>query len=195
MALLALAVIVCAVAIPKMMKGERSFFQSESYAELRPSQDSAFKNRFGTEAGPLLVIFMDFQCPACREELPQVRSLVTKHPAWKLQIVNFPLDGHRLAIPAARLAEQSRLLGKYDVAVETLLAKPIQESLPELRNLVRKWSTGLSQDVLTSATAQVESDGKLCNELALFQTPTFVIWKDRKPLMILDEAELKRRIS
>ncbi|MBP2335650.1 protein-disulfide isomerase [Saccharothrix coeruleofusca] len=62
-----------------------------------------------------LVEFLDFQCPACASYYTGVTKKLEQDYRGRITFVtrNFPLEGHPLAVPAARAAEAAGKQGKY----------------------------------------------------------------------------------
>lgn len=62
-----------------------------------------------------VVEFLDYQCPACAAYYAGVTRQLEQDYDGRITFVvrNFPLDGHPLAVPAARAAEAAGLQGQY----------------------------------------------------------------------------------
>lgn len=69
----------------------------------------------GPSGAPVqLVVFSDFQCPACAAAEPALKELLTRHgDRIRLSFRHFPLRMHRWAVPAARAAEAAGVQGKF----------------------------------------------------------------------------------
>jgi protein-disulfide isomerase len=49
-----------------------------------------------------IVLFSDYECPACKAAVPHIAALRDKYPsAVSVVVRHFPIDGHRFARPAA----------------------------------------------------------------------------------------------
>ncbi|MBU0648068.1 DsbA family protein [Patescibacteria group bacterium] len=73
-----------------------------------------------------LVVFEDYQCPACRSLSPIFESMVDKYPGQvSYTYRHFQLDGHPLALPAALVAEAAGAQGKFWEMHNWLLANNI----------------------------------------------------------------------
>jgi protein-disulfide isomerase len=76
--------------------------------------------RLGPSSAPVqLIEFADFECPFCGDFHKKIKMLRERYPAEvSLTYVHFPLQGHRFALSAARVAEcagdQGRFESMYD---------------------------------------------------------------------------------
>jgi protein-disulfide isomerase len=88
---------------------------SSSVAAPSPTAVSAGDHvRGNPEAGVTLVVYGDFQCPACKEEA-EVVARAWRQIGERVQLVfrHYPLDSHRHAFLAARYAEAAARQGKF----------------------------------------------------------------------------------
>jgi protein-disulfide isomerase len=69
-----------------------------------------------------VVEFMDFQCPPCRSSWPVLKRLLKDHPELTYRPINFPLQMHPFAFPAAIASEVARDNGKFDVVFDDLFS-------------------------------------------------------------------------
>jgi protein-disulfide isomerase len=69
----------------------------------------------GSERAPVtVVVFADFECPACRQEAPLIREAVDQFRGRaKLVFKHYPLQVHPRAKPAAAAAEAAHRQGKF----------------------------------------------------------------------------------
>jgi protein-disulfide isomerase len=77
---------------------------------------AASGHRMGSRSAPVtLVIFSDFQCPACRALAGSLREVRAKHPN-DLAVVfrHFPLPKHPLAVPAVHASECAAEQGRFE---------------------------------------------------------------------------------
>jgi protein-disulfide isomerase len=66
------------------------------------------------DARVTLTVFMDFQCPYCSREFPEIEKLLKQYPQdLRLVIKHFPLASHKFATPAAIGALAADRQGKY----------------------------------------------------------------------------------
>jgi len=74
-------------------------------------------HRVGDPSAPVtIVVFGDFECPACRAFETETEPAIRKLFPQKVAIVfrHFPLPYHRFAYPAARAAECAGLQSRFD---------------------------------------------------------------------------------
>ncbi|HEY3287424.1 MAG TPA: thioredoxin domain-containing protein [Gemmatimonadaceae bacterium] len=128
-----------------------------------------------------IVVFTDFECPACQEFHKRVMHLKQKEPsAFALRMVHYPLAMHRFANAAARAADcaarQSRLSSMYDL----LFAKQDSFGLKEWTAYAR--DAGITDTAAfarcvrdeNSHTA-IEGGRQLGQALAIEGTPTVLL--------------------
>jgi protein-disulfide isomerase len=86
----------------------------------------------GPKRAPVtLVVFSDFQCPACRVLAGSVHEVRTRHPgAVNVVYRHFPLRAHAAAIPAARASECAAAQGRFEAFHDVVFAR--QDSLGRL---------------------------------------------------------------
>ncbi|MDE2764660.1 MAG: thioredoxin domain-containing protein [Gemmatimonadota bacterium] len=96
-------------------------------------QDLMFDRRIGSaDALYKLVVWFDYQCPACRRFEGEV-DLARQTLADSVAVIyrHFPLSGHALAFEAAVAAECAREQSRFPEIHRALLASPLNgESLP-----------------------------------------------------------------
>lgn len=119
------AVLYRAISTPEVGDGARAF---EGW-----KQDLMFNRRIGSAEAPYkLVVWFDYQCPACRwfeSELDVARQKL----GGDLSVVyrHFPLSVHPLAFEAAVAAECAREQGRFPQMHRALFGNPLNgESLP-----------------------------------------------------------------
>ena len=78
--------------------------------------------RMGPSQAPVeLIEFADFECPYCGDFHKKVKALRERYPTQiALIYVQFPLPGHRFAVPAARAAECAREQGRFEAMYDRL---------------------------------------------------------------------------
>ena len=82
-----------------------------------------------------LVVFSDYECPACRAFSKVVDSLRARHPdVLSVYYRNLPIPSHKYARPAAFAAECAALQGRYKEAHRLLFSD--QDSIG-----IRSWSS------------------------------------------------------
>lgn len=159
--------------------------------------------RFGAEKAKVtMVLFTDYQCPACRaleKELMQIGSndlaVVIRH---------FPLNGHTYAEPAARAAVCAGQQARFREIHEALFAASDtidRVSFPRLASQVGVADTAefkvcLDSDATRLAVANDLSDGK---KLGIVATPTFLLNGDQyvgtTALRLLYEKKLEEVVK
>jgi protein-disulfide isomerase len=97
---------------------------SEQKAKFVPNWRSLLSSetQMGSPAAPVqLVEFADFECPFCGEFYKKLKAALEHYPS-KLTViyVHFPLQGHRFALPAARVAECASDQGRFEAMYEQL---------------------------------------------------------------------------
>jgi protein-disulfide isomerase len=75
-------------------------------------------------ATPVLTVFSDFQCPACKKFAPEMRKIEAGYQGKvKFDFRNYPLSQHKNAKAAARAAEAAAKQGKFEEMHDMLFAK------------------------------------------------------------------------
>lgn len=84
--------------------------------------DLAMGVRLGSDSAPTqLIEFADFECPFCGSFHKTLKVLAQKYRNQiGLTYVHFPLQGHRFAIPAARVAECASNQGRFEAMYDRL---------------------------------------------------------------------------
>lgn len=129
-----------------------------------------------------LVEFSDFECPFCKRARPTIAQLKKKYGA-KLRVVfkHLPLDFHRQAKPAARLADAVHRKGgdaAFWRAVDLLFAA---ESLSEDHLVALGQELGLTEQEARDAVrsdapnARLDKDAALAADLEANGTPHFFV--------------------
>lgn len=151
-------------------------------------------------SGPLAIIeFTDFQCPFCarhaREIMPAIKREIVDSGMARYAVVNFPLNIHPQAIPAAEAAECAADDGKYwemhDLLFErqgTLATADYAAYAKELGLNPALFAKCLSSD---AKLAKVEADKALAARLQVRGTPGFFLGRMRAD----GGVDLLRRIN
>lgn len=76
---------------------------------------AATGNRIGSEDAPVtVVVFSDFQCPACARFAESLHEVQARHPGRVSAVYrHFPLPNHAFAVPAARASECAAAQGRF----------------------------------------------------------------------------------
>jgi protein-disulfide isomerase len=128
-----------------------------------------------------LVVFSDYECPACRRLFWQLDTLRAKFPTQlSVYYRNVPIAYHRKARPAALAAECAAVQGRFETAHRLLFIQG--DSIG-----IRPWgrfaaaagitdTARFSDCVRDSLTvAQLVRDEQAANTLGLRATPTFLL--------------------
>jgi protein-disulfide isomerase len=100
----------------------------------------------GPEDAPVtLVLFSDFQCPYCARLDPQLMTLLDEFPEdLKIVYKNFPIRGHRYAVPAALAALAAARQGKFWPFHDELFATA-KLDMPAIDAIARKLKLDLKK--------------------------------------------------
>jgi protein-disulfide isomerase len=157
---------------------------------------------YGSSSAPIeMVVFTDYQCPACRALYENtLRPMISDYVAsGKVYLVHhdFPLPGHKYGYEAARWEEAAARVGEFANAEAALydnqdawgasgdIAKYMSAAMPASDfKRVEKLMQGCSfQDQPGSCPldATIEADRALGQQIPVRYTPTYVIvYKGRK---------------
>lgn len=133
-----------------------------------------------TTADYVLVEFLDYECPACRQMHPHVADLASGHPAVLTIVVHFPLSRIHPHAEAAALAavcaeDQGRFgpMHEYLMAATDWMAKPGWDQVARSTGILdlSRFQACLTGDV---ARARLASDREAALAFEVQGTPTFV---------------------
>jgi protein-disulfide isomerase len=157
--------------------------------------------RFGSPEAPVqLIEFADFECPFCASFHDTLETVRQRYPAQiALTYVHYPIQGHRFAEPAARVAECAGEQGRFEAMHSRLYEWQDQFGL-------KPWSEfAIAAGVADVAAfescarrmdplASVVEGRKLADQLDVRATPTVIIngWQLRRPP---DAAELEAMVK
>jgi protein-disulfide isomerase len=164
-------------------------------------QDLVKGARLGPDAAPVqLIEFADFECPYCGDFHQKLKALRKRYPSQiGLTFVNFPIPGHRFAIPAARVAECAGDQGRFEAMHDQLFEGQDQFGLKPWDDYAR--AAGVPDLVafdacikMTDPIPRVEEGKALGAKLDVQGTPTVIIngWKLGHPPT---EAELDQMVQ
>lgn len=131
-----------------------------------------------------IVVFDDFECPACRAFHRTLRSLEAEYPkSLSLRIVYFPLDYHRFARPSARLAECTDNAEVYSRLVDAFFASQDSLGLISWEELAARAGHEKAAEAAICATlpdsserfARIARGIELGRKLGIAATPTVVL--------------------
>ena len=157
--------------------------------------------RFGSPEAPVqLIEFADFECPYCASFHETLQSVRQRYPTQiAVTYVHYPIQGHRFAEPAARVAECAGEQGRFEAMHARLYEWQDQFGL-------KPWSefataAGVADVAAfescvrrTDAVERVVEGRKLANQLDVHGTPTVIIngWQLRRPP---DATELEAMVK
>lgn len=124
-----------------------------------------------------LVEVMDFQCPPCQQAWPKLKSFLLRNHEVRYISVNFPLQIHQYAFPAAMACEVARKHGFHDEAFDDFLSGRVGIDKENLNRYLQRHK--ISPIIGTKATLPYENavrkDLELCRALKVQGTPTLLI--------------------
>lgn len=134
-----------------------------------------------SSAALVLVVFTDFECPACRQMHKTIKRLQSDVPGTiGLRLVHFPLRMHRFALPAARAASCASNAGQLVMMYDLLFEKQDSLGLKEWRSYAADAgiadSIGFADCVRSNdVPPEVDRGMALGRRLAILGTPTVVL--------------------
>lgn len=164
------------MALPCFAKA-KNLYEDDKVYEIRtydsPSRESNF-------ASVSLVVFTDFQCPACASAAATVNKLIQAYPnEIKYYVKNYPLSFHKYAFTAAVASLAARRQGKYwemyDILFKnyrSLSKKKILLYAEKIGLDIRQFKRDFEDERLKD---QVKADKSEGNKLGVSATPTFFI--------------------
>jgi protein-disulfide isomerase len=157
--------------------------------------------RMGSPEAPVqLIEFADFECPFCASFHKTLETVRQRYPTQvTLTFVHYPIQGHRFAEPAARVAECAGEQGRFEAMHARLFEwqnqlglKPWSEfasaagvsDLPTFESCIKG----------TEPLTRVVEGRKLADRLEVRGTPTLIIngWQLHRPP---DAAELEEMVQ
>jgi protein-disulfide isomerase len=134
-----------------------------------PGWDSlvAAGHHMGPDSGVTILVFSDFECPACRqfEEnalLPVMREFAG---VVDLAVRHFPLSYHRFAVPAAEASECAGRVGRFFEMYHALYRGQDSLGLKPFADIARE--AGVTDlDRFESCRASHEGAGRIASDLA-----------------------------
>ncbi len=130
-----------------------------------------------------MVVFSDYECPACRAFHGVVRELERDFPGvFEVRLIHMPLGYHRFARPSARLAECAAAEGRFRHATDVLFAMQDSLGLLSWSDMARSAKVSDPERVASCANEGVDSrfpridEGlRMSEEINARGTPTVVI--------------------
>ncbi len=118
-------VVICAVIITALVV-RREFFSAPPQRQHEFVTDwrgyAAHGQRMGATRAPVtVVVFSDFQCPACRVLADHLRAIRAEHPERVVVVYrHYPLPNHPFAAAAARASECAGEQGQFEAYHDAL---------------------------------------------------------------------------
>ncbi|WP_254696932.1 DsbA family protein [Octadecabacter sp. SW4] len=149
----------------------------------------------GNPEGDVTVVeFFDYNCPYCRQAMPEVQGMLDADPNVRLVYREWPILGEG-SVFAARAALASRNQGKYEEfhwAMMGMTGRAEEASVMRIANEV-----GLDIDQLLAdmespeVNAHLEESMRLSQALGFNGTPSFVIGEDLLPGFVEESVLLE----
>jgi protein-disulfide isomerase len=153
-------------------------------------EDLAKGIRLGSAEAPVqLIEFADFECPFCGSFHKTLKALRERYPTQvALTYVHFPIQGHRFAVPAARVAECAGEQGRFEAMHDRLFEEQDQLGLKSWGEFATEAgvpdSDAFDACIKRSGTVPRVVEGQqLGKELDVQGTPTVIVngWKFGNP--------------
>ncbi|MCL2450513.1 MAG: thioredoxin domain-containing protein, partial [Polyangiaceae bacterium] len=132
----------------------------------------------GPDDAPVTIVeFADFECPHCREAVPQIDAVLAAHPG-KVRLVykSYTLPFHTHGEPAARAAFAAGAQGKFWEMEHLLFERQQHLESADLERYARMLGLDVAKwkaDMATPAAGErVAHDRQLGEEMKLKGTPT-----------------------
>lgn len=127
-----------------------------------------------------IVEFSDFECPYCGKAHPTLSTLLSEFNGQvNLVFKNYPLDGHKNSMPAARAAVAAQLQGKFWELADALFEHQRELSVEKIRELAQSVGLDMARfdaDVASPAVQQrVDNDKKEGTGLGIQGTPSLFV--------------------
>lgn len=132
-----------------------------------------------------LVVFTDYECPACRQVGSGIEAYVKKKgDRLNYAVLNFPLPMHKQAKPLAVYAEAKALSGDF----WQQHTRTMQQEIPPSADLKRDLAA-LPQSDRQKAVETVDADMRLAKSLNVSATPTFYLCSKRGDAYKIDSLK------
>lgn len=143
--------------------------------------------------------FFDFQCPYCKKDFPTVRKVAKEDGKVRIVMKDWPIFGPPSPY-ASHLALAAHTIGKYDAALDGLMATRAKLSKAEVQAALT--GAGLDIDELErtyaahkkTIDAVIDRNTGIANAFAFRGTPSYVIGRSIY-FGVLSENDLKAAIS
>jgi len=155
-----------------------------SNQEILVRENSMIKKATGEEK-LVVVEFADYQCPACGSIIPEYKQIMEKYKEHVTFVFrDFPLNGHRNAVPAAQITRIAAEQGKFWEMHELIFKKQNEWSkVSDPSDLFVGYasSLGLNTSEIKSKLAsdiyqkEIKADIEDARVLGINSTPTFFV--------------------
>lgn len=133
-----------------------------------------------SSASVTLVMFSDFQCPACAAIHPIIQQIIDKYnDKVRFVVKNFPLERHKDALLAAKAAKAAERQGKFFEYIEILYKNQKSLDVESLKLYakslgldIKKFETDLSDEKIAESIKRDVEEGK---KLGVKATPTIFV--------------------
>jgi protein-disulfide isomerase len=127
-----------------------------------------------------IVEFSDFECPYCGRAHPALSTLLSEFDGQvNLVFKNFPLEGHKNSMPAARASVAAQLQGKFWPVADALFEHQRELSTDKIREIAQRAGLDMARfdaDVASAAVQQrVDNDKKEGASLGIQGTPSLFV--------------------
>jgi protein-disulfide isomerase/uncharacterized membrane protein len=162
----------------------------------------------GNVNAPVTIIeFADLLCPSCQQTYPVLEDLVKKSDG-RVRVVfhHFPLfmkEDHKMALPAATIAEMASEEGKFWDFLAAMYSRP-QAELQTMETIVDVYrSVGLNSETVMKrmndpkdpAIQRVTDDLNLANNIKIMSTPTLIIQAHGGPIEQVPTSLLEEKLN
>lgn len=170
--------------------------QAESQADILTSQRLLLEQDpnapvLGNPDGDVTVIeFFDYNCPYCRQAMPEVQAMLDADPNIRLVYREWPILGDG-SVFAAKAALASRSQGKYEEfhwAMMSMEGRAEEASVLRVADLVGLDIDQLLEDMEGPEIAEhIEASSRLSQALGFNGTPSFVIGQELLPGFVKED--------
>ncbi|MBY0489171.1 MAG: DsbA family protein [Gemmatimonadaceae bacterium] len=122
-----------------------------------------------------LLVVSDYQCPGCRAIEPTLDS-IARRGATSIGVIHLPLNQHRRAFDAARLAECARNAGRFREVHTRLFERQADLDTLDLLSLLSPTDEATRHCFEANSSADVvKAHTDLATQLHVSATPTIII--------------------
>jgi protein-disulfide isomerase len=177
---------VCAVVVTALVV-RKEFFAAEPGASIPYTRVAAWRafgeggHRLGPENAPVrIVVFSDFQCPACRVLATHLKTIRAEDPNLEVVHRHAPLDRHEAAIPAARASDCAGAQGRFEAYHDALFAAQDSIGTTSWETFARRAAVpdlaAFKQCIsVANSDAPLARDTLVAKQLNVTGTPTYLL--------------------